>query len=786
MGQLDSGGSAVGAARMNPSEAFDAVPRLLKEFIDTNSQEAWTEIKRRIDNVFVTVSTALESLEAAAPFSQEIQEQVSSGRKLFFKPNLVTLPLIDYRTHGPSSIGSCTPWEFTAAVMRWFHDNLDISYHMMSLGEGGTNASLAAAAATKLMGGEKITTLALFEGKCGDVYGGWGFYFARKYLADTHDNSHTDDPMKGYHESLEGVCLPPGKVSDKLLLYDINKVSSDGSNGREVPVANGVNFKSITLHKAVVGGDPNDPADIRNWPGCVLINVPKLKIHQLELLTCAVKNLGVGLYPMESNSSTNPGEIKWRYALPDVPLPSFKVKLPHRRWELAFDEKTGFPVRDGNGGHVMNRTGGMEATMADGLQAVQGQGVLMLHIADGIETCNIAHTGPNCTPVPEGFVFTATDPVALDELALHYLFNTVPMDQIEKTRRENKLLSDVIQKIPLPEIDGGNIVTGEGFDSPYSRYHALQYCQERGLGRREFHVVGKDLWHGGELASLGNKLGRVEKNVFTELISETMYYTEASILWYLQAASVAFLKADDHLTNSSYKQKILDAYDEDNNGIIDFLEKGKNSLYGVMPYGAQLAALDIEPEKVMRHRFLLGCAPIRLLKAQWNPDGHSIGEDDLITNSISLSFIMSKAGKESPDPFFPGRSWGKGKWPSLQFAIHRQLCRLIYGPQFPERFDYAMSPYGQAFRYADTRWNDSQYCSLENENKSENIIGLYHEELVKGARLLPFVFFVPEGFASIYGKQIPNVKESSDPDLIFTASFNGEELWRDLDLTDIC
>ena len=39
-------------------------------------------------------------------------------------------------------------------------------------------------------------TEAIMEGKYGEEYGGWGFYFVRLYLSATHDSSHSNDPMK--------------------------------------------------------------------------------------------------------------------------------------------------------------------------------------------------------------------------------------------------------------------------------------------------------------------------------------------------------------------------------------------------------------------------------------------------------------------------------------------------------------------------------------------------------------------------------------------------------------
>jgi len=139
--QLDSTGVAIGAARMNPDDGYGIIPMLLQEYINSGSEDAWREIRRRIDNVYLAVSTALESLNTEEPFSGEISQLLERGKKLFFKPNMVDLPLIHPKTHAPVLIDTATPWEFVAAVMRWFHDRCGVSYHQMALGEAGTASS---------------------------------------------------------------------------------------------------------------------------------------------------------------------------------------------------------------------------------------------------------------------------------------------------------------------------------------------------------------------------------------------------------------------------------------------------------------------------------------------------------------------------------------------------------------------------------------------------------------------------------------------------------------------
>jgi len=68
--RLDNAGAAVGAARMNPDRAYGAIPMLLKEYIDDGSENAWREIRLRIDNIYDTVSNAMEALDGEVSFPE--------------------------------------------------------------------------------------------------------------------------------------------------------------------------------------------------------------------------------------------------------------------------------------------------------------------------------------------------------------------------------------------------------------------------------------------------------------------------------------------------------------------------------------------------------------------------------------------------------------------------------------------------------------------------------------------------------------------------------------------
>jgi hypothetical protein len=777
---LDHGGSAIGAARMDPSETYIFIAKQLQEYINTGSAAAWQKIRLRVDAIYLTVSASLETLEAESPFLSDIRQQVAAGKKLFFKPNMVTLPLIDFQTHGPGLPGANSHWEFVACVMRWFHDHGGVTYHQMAVGEAGMTFSFDSDNISRKLE-RLITPEAIVEGKYGDQYGGWGFFFTRKYLSETHAAGHKDDPFNGYQESLDGIRLPPGKAVDKLMFYDLNRPDCD--NSRDIPISDGINLNTLTVHKAVVGGDPSNLQDMRDWPGCVLVNLPILKMHVLELLTCALKNIGMGIYAMEARRS--PDHCKWKYSVPDVRIPFAKLKVPHARWMMQIDEDTLKPVRDNRGQILFKRTGGMEATIADSNRALQDQNIRSLHVCEAIECCNVFHSGMTGQIVPEGFIFASHDPVAMDNLCARYLFNTVPLSQTAEIQKKFGVKSDIIQQIPSARIEGLNIVTVDGYDSNYSRYHGLKHCQDRGLGQMQFYVAGRDLWQGGELASLEGHIGRVDRGVFSDLVTAVRYYAVAKPLIDYQAGMFAYLEADDILSGQHHKKQLLDYQDDNGDGVIDYLEGGKNTSSGAaFQYSQTLMDPAIDTRERLKLGFLLSLAPARWIKKEWNNEGLETGEYNMFGQAIARAYAMSRSKGETPDPFYPGRVWGNGKWPSMQFVLDLLRFARIYGFLFPQCIDWQMSPYGRAFVYADLKWNSSRYCTPDAKAKNEDVIASYRQSLSRGEKPLPFTLYVPQGFGNYDNRPIPNVVETDKPELIFTAEFPDNETWTELRLSD--
>lgn len=803
---IDAGGAPVCAVRMEAAKAYAGIPGLLQKVIEQGATAAgpsaayagyggapktlpeavqktgaaWEEITGRIDYIYDHLEHALAELDRETGLAGTVRSQVKSGKKLLFKPNLVGPTVIDPLTHGEGAGDpACTQWPLMAALMRWFHDRLDISYHQMALGEASTSTFLLADIYSKTSG-KSITTEAVIEGRSGDFYGGWGFFFVRSYLAERHPESHTDDPMAGHAESVSGTFIAPGRATDRLMVYDLNKIEGEPSTGRTVAVPEGANFKEITLHKAVVGGDPDDPADLRDYPGCFLVNVPKLKIHAQDLITCAIKNLGIGLYPTRCASGKG-GDASWKYAYPATQIPSYKGKLPHSPWVVSLDEATHLPVKDGQGEYVVTRTAGFSGTQSDVIRAVQSQKVSMIHLVDAIDAINISHNPDGKgVRVPEGFVWASPDCVALDLFCARYCFKTVPMAEALELKEKNGWPTEFVHRVPVARVEGKNILTWQGVDSPLFRYHLYDYAQQRGVGQQKYHVAGWDGVTGTPLASLGGHLGRVEKGAFVELMTTTMYYNPMTILHDLQATVLSYARAHDQVTGSSLLGEFLDCFDENGDGVIDYDEKGRS---GVETGLFCLLGHTIDLKLTTAYGFLKGSFLetsfiVKHSEKGWNGGGHDFTREKMLAFKAAAAFEMSRAETVSADPFVPGMSFGKGGWPSWQTVGYALTTGFIYGAQSPEKVALD-SLYGQAFQYADkTQQGGLHTGSTEQSTSRPDALNRYFKAVAQGAAPLDFVLYVPAGYGTLQAAGIPNVEETADPGKLWTAHFNkGEEVW---------
>ena len=767
---LDTEGAAVGVVRMDPAQSYVDVPALLKEVIDAGSEAAWQAIRQRIDYTYESLDAALSPLREETEFDSMLREELARGKKLLLKPNLVNPMCIDPREHGPGlGYSTCTAWPFVAAVMRWLHDKAGVSYHRMALGEAATGMSAASGYFTQLWG-EAVTREAVIEGRSGDFYGGWGFYFVRKYLAETHDPSHDDDPMNGYDDSVAGSYVPPGLAMDRLPVYDLNRIQDVPGRRRSVPVADGANFKEITLHKAIVGGDPSNAQDMRDYPGCLLVNLPKLKVHQIALFTNAIKNLGIGLYPMEAAAASDPSSTGWMYSSPRRAIPGMKARIPHAVWAADVDEESGRP-------NSMRKTAGIDGTMVDIIKAVTGQGVRILSIVDAVEAVNFDHTLTNLAErVPEGYAFASLDVLALDVLCARYMFNTAPMAEARRLVGDGRTPSEWLQRVPLPVVEGPNIVTAEGFDSPLSRYALFDYAEKRGIGRPAYHVLGRDVRQGGRMASLEGHLGKVSDGAFSEMITNTLYYDRSKLLWDLQGTVMAYARANDALTGSTFHQQFLDAFDENGDGVIDYDETGKKGLVDFQVYAGAYAVHLMGSERYggLRGFFVMRTNALRWADAALNVEGLDFLKEYVDSSLVVVGLILSQMEIEGADPVFPTMTWGKGKWPSMQAARFLAVGSMIYGLGYPF-LTTVDSLFGVAFQYADKMFNNSRYTG-DFETVSDPVSTLateYIQATDGGAQPLPFLLYVPVGYGNVLGRQMPNVQETQDASKVFRVEFDG-------------
>jgi hypothetical protein len=778
---VDSVGSPVGAVRVDVYSSYAGIGELLKDYINDSDEGAWNKIKEKIDYTFECLDMALGLLERETGFGKQVVERLERGQKLLFKPNLV-LPLnIDPQTHGPDGGSTaCTEWPFIAALMRWFHDKMNISYHRMAIGEAPTTLQSAARFYSKMAPeGLLVTPEAVVEGKAGDFYGGWGFYFARKYLSESLRPGQEDDPMRGYEESVAGTHIPPGEAPDKLMVYDLNRIFDDANKGREIAVPDGINFKSITLHKAVVGGHPDDPDDRNAYPGCVLVNVPKLKVHSMTLLTNVIKNLGIGLYPMQYSSA---GDTRWDYSVPHTPNPGVKGSIPHQVWVAEMDMDTGLPKKDASGGRILEKTGGITATMIDIIRAVEEAGIFMLHVVDGIEAINHDHTGATGTATrePEGVVFAGLDPVATDLLSARYLFSNSTMEEAMTVEMEDGHGGRFPQKVPLASLEGGQIVTREGYDCPLSRDVCFQNAEKRGLGERSYYVVGRDALSKDPLISIQGHLGTVENGVFRDLITKTLIYDDAKMPWDLQKTVFSYLDAVDNLTGSSLKEELLTAFDEDGDGIITYEEFGRKGLAEVVLHltGRIVCQIAKGGSGFLRGMFDQGTWVLKLTDPSWNAQGEDVLKEYALGLTCRVAYQMSLLEMELPDLFVPDLTWGNGKWPSFELARHVLLGLSLYGEQYPEKIQFP-SIYGLVFSHADKTQNRGRYVGGILREPDQEGLDRYVRDVVEGkARPLDFTIYVPAGFESLSGAVIPNVEVATDPSRVFTASFaGGQQEW---------
>jgi hypothetical protein len=779
---LDSSGSPVGVARLDPEKSYAGVGVLLQQVINESSEEAWDKVKAKIDYTYEGLDFALAPLTEKTNLENEIRERLDQGQKMLFKPNLVSVTNIDPQTHGVGlGATACTEWTFIAALMRWFHDKLGVSYHQMSIGEAAT--AMAASAGMFSMTnpeGKTITTEAVIEGRSGNFYGGWGFYFARKYLSECPGTTPADDPMQGFEASVAGTYTPPGQISQELRVIDLNRIEV-GTKGREIPVPEGINFETLTLHKDIIGADPADKEDRKAYPGCILINVSKLKVHTNALFTNVIKNLGIGLYPMQFSRGN---DCCWEYASPHQPVPGIKGGIPHDVWVAEMDPKTCIPVVNESGKLKLSKTGGLTATMVDIVRAVQNQDVFMIHVVDAVVATNLEHGGSYLAKrEPEGMIFAGLDPVATDLLSARYMFSNVPLKEALEVNLDDGAGGSFPQAVPLPKLEGSLILTGKGYDCPLSRDNCFDQAEKRGLGKRDYHVLGWDMISNSPLVSLDGHLGLIKDGAFVDVITQALYFNIYKFPWDLQKTAFSYLSAVDEMTGSSLKKTFLEAFDENGDGVVSYWETGQKGFGSIFLHqaGYRISCMGTEPLGFLSGGIKSMLTTLKLRDPQRNSRGYDFSREFSFGAVCMAALRMSLMETEFPDLFVPGLTWGKGKWPSFQMAQFISLGNSLYGQDFPVRPGFP-SLYGSLVFYADLTQNEGKYLGGSGRIPDPEKIRQYVAAVQKGQdQPMDFTFYVPAGYESLGGSPMPNMVATDDPAKVLTVRFNGgREVWGEI------
>ena len=193
-------------------------------------------------------------------------------------------------------------------------------------------------------------------------------------------------------------------------------------------------------------------------------------------------------------------------------------------------------------------------------------------------------------------------------------------------------------------------------------------------------------------------------------------------------------------------------------------------------FGNTWQARGNNPSGLLQSSFRTISQALKFSSPQWNHEGHDFAKDWMLVRACWVALGMSQAPEERKDPFFPSLTWGKGKWPSLQFAEYALGATSIYGLEFPKKANM-LSLYGFAFQYADKKMNGGKYTSPGPAPNPEAIQN-YKEDTAKGASPMDFMLFVPKGYGNLNGTRLPNIQETEDPGKVFTASFSlGREVW---------
>ena len=195
--------------------------------------------------------------------------------------------------------------------------------------------------------------------------------------------------------------------------------------------------------------------------------------------------------------------------------------------------------------------------MIDVIKAVKEQDIFMMHVVDGIETINVDHQGIGLgVKVPEGMVFAGLDPVATDLLCARYMFSNVPLKEAMAVDIEDGNGGHFPQAVPIPTLEGNNIISAPGFDCPLSREELFEKAEKRGLGIRKYYGVGFDSVAKEQLFTVKGHLGTKKAGEFSDLITKTIFYDSFKFPWDMQKATFNYLRGFGQIGWNFYEKRI--------------------------------------------------------------------------------------------------------------------------------------------------------------------------------------------------------------------------------------
>jgi hypothetical protein len=235
---------------------------------------------------------------------------------------------------------------------------------------------------------------------------------------------------------------------------------------------------------------------------------------------------------------------------------------------------------------------------------------------------------------------------------------------------------------------------------------------------------------------------------------------------------LSYAKATDILTGSCLYQELMECFDENGDGMIDYDEKGmgfETCQLCVMSYSAGLQLSEAYGS--LRGNFLGISYFAKYGDRKYNPKGYDYMKGKILIGGLELAYKMSQSKERHTDLYYPEITYGRGNWPSWKTVLYMQTTAAIFGSQTKANISLG-SLYGLAFQYADKVQNAGAYTgSIDQDTCDQSSVQNYLKAVASGEKLLNFALYVPVGYGCLEGIEIPNVKESRDPIKIYTAQF---------------